>query len=113
MASREPGSGAVGVGSREMFVDTSGFFALLCTRDPAHAEAKRRMQAFAKARRRMVTTDGVLDETFSLLKARGLRHLCANFWHMVENSRSLRVEWTQPARFAQATAFFLKQIDQG
>lgn len=112
MASRESGLGAVGAGTKEVFVDTSGFFALLCTKDPAHAEAKRRMQAFAKARRRMVTTDGVLDETFSLLKARGLRHLCATFWRMVEGSRSLRVEWTQPARFAQAAEFFLKQIDQ-
>ena len=112
MASREPGVKGPGAAGKEVFVDTSGFFALLCTRDPAHPEAKRRMQAFAKARRRLVTTDAVLDETFSLLKARGLRHLCAVFWQMVEGSRSLRVEWTQPARFAQAAEFFLKQIDQ-
>ncbi len=98
---------------KEVFADTSGFFALLCTRDPAHPEAKRRMAAYARTGQRLVTTDAVLDETFSLLKARGLRHLGAAFWQMVSTSKSLRVEWTQPARFVLGVEFFLKQIDQG
>jgi predicted nucleic acid-binding protein len=112
MAKRDRGPRHSSVDEKKVFVDTSGFFALLCTKDPAHGGAKRRMQAFAKSRRRMVTTDGVLVETFSLLKARGMRHLCTVFERMVSSSRSLQVEWTQPARFTQATAFFLKQIDQ-
>lgn len=114
-SSPEKQTGGGGTGSaagKAVFVDTSGFFALLCTRDPAHPDAKKRVAAFVRTRRRTVTTDYVLDETFSLLKARGLRHLSTKFRAMYQGSKVLRVEWTQPTRFEQATEFFLKQLDQ-
>ncbi len=54
----------------EVFIDTSGFFALLSSADPAHARARTQMARLARARRRALTTDHVLDETFTLLKVR-------------------------------------------
>ena len=101
------------IGTREVFIDTSGFFALLSTADPAHARAREQMARLAQARRRAVTTDHVLDETFTLLKIRGLAHRCPAFEQMVRTSRSLRVSWTEPAIFAAATTLFLNRLDQG
>lgn len=97
----------------EVFIDTSGFFALLSTADPAHAQAREQMARLARNRRRAVTTDHVLDETFTLLKVRGLAHRCPAFQQMLDTSRSLRVSWTEPTVFTVATEFFLTRLDQG
>lgn len=97
----------------EVFIDTSGFFALLSTVDPAHARARECLARFARARQRTVTTDHILDETFTLLKVRGLAHRCPAFEQMLNTSRSLRVSWTEPSIFAAATTLFLNRLDQG
>lgn len=97
----------------EVFIDTSGFFALLSAADPAHRRACEQMDRLARARRRTVTTEHVLDETFTLLKMRGLAHRCSIFQQMLVSSRSLRVVWTEPAAFAEAQALFLDRLDQG
>ena len=102
-----------GTAKAEVFIDTSGFFALLSTADPAHTRACEQMARLARVRRRAVTTDHVLDETFTLLKVRGLAHRCPAFEQMLSTSRSLRVKWTEPAIFAAATALFLRRLDQG
>ena len=102
-----------GAAEAEVFIDTSGFFALLSAADPAHVRAREQMARLAQARRRTVTTDHVLDETFTLLKVRGLAHRCPAFEQTVRTSRSLRVSWTEPAAFSAATALFLRRLDQG
>ena len=43
-------------------------------RDPAHERATEILARAARTRARFVTTDYVLDETVTLLKARGLSH---------------------------------------
>ena len=58
--------------ARELFVDTSGFFSLLVKNDPQHALADQILRSAATKGRRRVTTDYVLDETATLLKARVL-----------------------------------------
>lgn len=95
-----------------IFIDTSGFFALLSSHDLAHQAARERMSHFARTRRQAVTTDYVLDETFSLLKARGLRHLSPVLRNLIVTSRSLRLEWTEPSHFMATVDFFLKHLDQ-
>ncbi len=118
MAAKPGGRGAgraadSGASTSEVFIDTSGFFALLSEADPAHARACEQMAHLAHVRRRAATTDHVLDETFTLLKVRGLAHRCPAFEQMVRTSRSLRVHWTEPAIFAAATTLFLSRLDQG
>ena len=103
----------VGGAETEVFIDTSGFFALMSAADPAHSFAREQMAHFAYARRRAVTTDHVLDETFILLKVRGSVHRCPSFQQMLDTSRSLRVNWTEPPVFATASALFLNRLDQG
>jgi predicted nucleic acid-binding protein len=62
---------------KRVFVDTGGFFALLCAEDRSHERA-RTLFAEADAKRwRMVTTNAVVIETHALLIARlrdGRRH---------------------------------------
>ena len=98
--------------TREIFVDTSGFFALLVKQDEKHRRSDRILKGAAGSRRGFVTTDYVLDETSTLLKARGHGHVLAEFFERVFASGACRVEWTDAERFATAQSDFLKRLDQ-
>jgi predicted nucleic acid-binding protein len=96
----------------EAFVDTSGFYALLVKRDRMHAAAKDVLSRAARSGRRFVTTDYILDETATLLKARGYGHLAGALFETVFASAACRLEWMDPDRFEQTRRFFLKHQDQ-
>lgn len=98
--------------ARELFVDTSGFYALLVKRDAGHPAARKILRRAAQGRRRLVTTDYVLDETATLLKARGETRLGASLFERVFASNACRIEWTVESRFIQLSSFFLKHADQ-
>src|SRR5437868_4602976 len=97
----------------ERFVDTSGFYALLVQRDAKHARASGILAEAAQSGGRFVTTDYVLDETATLLSARGQRQLTDAFFETVFTSSACRVEWMDPDRFEQTRRFFLKHQDKG
>jgi predicted nucleic acid-binding protein len=59
-----------------------------------------------------VTSDYVLDETATLLKARGHGRLTDHLFQSVFASHALRVEWMDPDRFDETRRFFLKHHDQ-
>jgi uncharacterized protein len=86
--------------SEPLFMDTGGFFALLSAEDASHRKASAVMEEAGRIRRRAVTTDYVLDETATLLRARGLTKHLKGFLRMT------------PDRFASARKFMLKHIDQ-
>ena len=98
--------------ANEVFVDTSGFYALLVKGDSQHRSAGVILRVAQRRKRRFVTTDYVLDETATLLKARGHVHLLGAFFDRLLKSQACRIEWTDPARFHGAQAFFLKHADQ-
>ena len=98
--------------ANEIFIDTSGFFALLSSDDDRHREAQKIVAAAQKRKRFFVTSDYVLDETATLLKSRRKTHLLKGFFERLDRSRACRVEWTDSARFHQTRAFFLKHDDQ-
>jgi predicted nucleic acid-binding protein len=56
--------------AREIFVDTSDFFAILTKRDAQHSRGRRIFDRARREKRLFVTTDYVLDETATLLGAR-------------------------------------------
>jgi predicted nucleic acid-binding protein len=97
----------------ELFVDTSGFYALLVERDDMHERAARILQQGELRRAKFVTTDYVLDETATLLVARGFGHLVEAFFQSTLHSAACAVEWTSSDVFARAAAFMAKHIDQG
>ncbi|MGI9301230.1 MAG: type II toxin-antitoxin system VapC family toxin [Gammaproteobacteria bacterium] len=97
----------------ETFVDTSGFYAVLVKRDDQHEKASDLMRKAAEQRARFITTDYVLDETATLLKARGHTHLLKTFFDGAVQSAACRVEWTDSDRFIETMSFFLKYADHG
>ena len=97
----------------DIFVDTSGFYSLLVKRDLQHNAAKKILHSAAKTRKRFVTTDYVLDETATLLKARGHGFLLAPFFDIIFTSKTCRVEWTDSDRFFSAKDLFLKHEEKG
>jgi predicted nucleic acid-binding protein len=98
--------------AREIFVDTSGFFALLVAKDPMHARAAEVLDGARRAKHRFVTTDYVLDETATLLRARGAGHLVAGLFDAVFASNACRIVWMDADRFEVCRAFFLEHRDK-
>ena len=98
--------------ARELLIDTSGFFAILTKRDPHHESAENVLRRARKEKRRLITSDYVLDETATLLKARGEGRLMEQLFQHVFDSLACRVEWMDDQRFAIVRGFFLKHSDQ-
>jgi predicted nucleic acid-binding protein len=86
---------------------------LLVQNDDHHAEAAEFMRAAGKKRRALVTTDYVLDETATLLEARGLGWLAERLFKTITDSRALRVEWMDAERFERTQVLFLKSVGRG
>lgn len=99
--------------ANDVFADTSGFFALLVKRDPMHGRARRILQRAAKDQTPFVTTDYILDETATLLNARGIGHLTETFFETVLHSTACRVEWMDVESFDRTRIFFGKHRGQG
>jgi len=98
--------------ANEIFVDTSGFYALLIKGDDRHGAARGVLRDAKRRKRPFLTTDYVLDETATLLKARGHVHLVAGFFESLRVSHACRIEWTDADRFRAVQLFFLKHADQ-
>lgn len=96
----------------EIFIDTSGFFAMLASDDDRHAAAAKIVAAARKRKRGFVTTDYVLDETATLFKARRKTHLLSNLFERLDASHACRTVWTDSQRFHEARRFYLKHADQ-
>jgi predicted nucleic acid-binding protein len=98
--------------TRRIFVDTSGFYALLTKTDSMHAKAANIFQNAQKQKTSFVTTDYVLDESATLLRARGLGHLISRFFSIVLETAVCEIEWMDPERFSETLVFFSKHNDQ-
>ena len=72
--------------ANEIFIDTSGFFAMISSDDDRHSVAARLIATARKRKRGFVTSDYVLDETATLLKARRKTHLLARLFEVVDRS---------------------------
>ena len=93
-------------------MDTSGFYALVVKKDHMHLRARDILQEASRERALFVTSDYVLDETATLLNARGYAHLLPGFFETLGNSRVCVVEWMDPSRFAETQSQFLKYRDR-
>jgi uncharacterized protein len=58
------------IAARSLFIDTSGWYALADTRDRGHGAAARRFRRATGERRRIVTTNHVVGETYTLIMGR-------------------------------------------
>ena len=94
------------------FVDTSGFYASLVRRDDKHDEAAAILAEGARGRKQFVTSDYILDETATLLKARGHGHLIEPLLDSVLSSSACTVEWMDPQRFQETRRFLAGHADK-
>ncbi|MCU0614909.1 MAG: PIN domain-containing protein [Desulfobacterales bacterium] len=95
----------------EIFVDTSGFFSLLSPRDASHQKAVEIITQAKQTNQLFVTTDYIIDETATLLNARGIGH-CANIlFETVTASQVCRIEWMDDERFTRTQTSFQKHLD--
>lgn len=99
--------------AEKVFVDSSAFFALMVEGDPLHSRTAEAFGEFRQAKTRWVTSDYILDETATLLNARGYHSLAVDLLNLVGKSRALQIEWMDPQRFTQTRLLFSKYHDQG
>jgi len=96
---------------REIFVDTSGFYALLVSGDEQHRRAGQILKRAREKRSGFVTSDYVLDETITLLTARKHGHLIESFLDVTLHSSACRIEWTDHEKFSETVSYLLKHQD--
>jgi predicted nucleic acid-binding protein len=96
----------------DVFMDTSGFFALWDASDEHHASAVRVQRELVRARRRFQTSDYVVDETVTLLLMRHGHEAALDFLDTIERSPTLRLEWVSPDRFYASVALFRRRSDK-
>jgi predicted nucleic acid-binding protein len=96
----------------EIFIDTSGFYALLVRGDDQHDRARHAMRKAAKKKQRFVTTDYVLDEAATLLMARGGSPVIPALFESVSASKACRVVWMDVERFEKTKVLFIKNLDR-
>ncbi len=96
----------------DVFVDTAGFLALWDAADEHHVAAVRLQEQLARANRRFVTSEYVVDETVTLLMLRHSHAAATDFLGTVERSGALRLEWIGPERFQAAAALFRRHSDK-
>jgi uncharacterized protein len=99
--------------AREVFVDTSGIYALADHRDPCRPAARRCVADLIKAGAGLVLTDYIIDEACTLAKARGGAHAALQLLEIVERSEAFHLVWIGEERFGTAKAFFRKHSDHG
>ena len=99
--------------ARELFVDTSGWYALLDRRSRHHAAARRAIARSVARQDVLVTTDYVIDETATLTRARGGAQAATRFLELIEQTRTMRIEWIDPERFDAVRRLFRKHLDHG
>jgi predicted nucleic acid-binding protein len=98
--------------NKAIFIDTSGFYSLVVKVDSEHETAAGILNAAGKDKIPFITTDYVLDETATLLRARKLSRLVGPIFDIVFASHACRIEWMDEERFRKTSAFFFKHNDQ-
>jgi predicted nucleic acid-binding protein len=99
--------------AREVFVDSSGLYALADHRDPARAAVERCVASLTKSGKELILTDYIVDESCALAKAREGGHAALRLLEIVDRSHAFRLVWIGEERFEEAKSFFRKHADHG
>lgn len=96
----------------DIFADTSGLYAILVSSDDCHKKACQILKNASEKKIRFIVTDYILDETATLLRARGHTVSATDLFETIVASRACRIEWMDHDRFNHTKAFFSKHSDQ-
>jgi len=103
------------MGTERLLVDTWGWLALADEREPRHAAVRRMLAGVWRTGGCAVTTDYILDETFTLVFRRLPFQRARRFLATIdrgEEDRSLEIERIVPERFGRAKALRLRFRDK-
>jgi predicted nucleic acid-binding protein len=101
------------MGSHEIFVDTSGLYALIERQDSHHSAARKAVEKLVRVGRALVVTDYIVAETLNMANARSGAHVAIRVMDLLEQSAGIRIEWVGSTRFDATKAFFRKHSDHG
>ena len=95
----------------QVFIDTSGFYALLVSNDTYHKSAAALVESLAAKSCHFVSSDYVLDEAITLLRARGIPRQVDMLLEIVDDSAYLSLEWVGPERFLSTRSYLKSHFD--
>lgn len=101
--------------SKTLFVDTWGWLSLRDKRENKHLETAKLYHSYAQEKCTIVTTDYVLDETFTLFFKRlpfGLAQESMTLLLKSIDNGTIVLEWITPERFSQAIQLRNRFIDK-
>ena len=98
--------------ARDVFVDTSGWYALIDRRDAGHVVTRDVVERLVREGSRLVTTDYILDESCTLAKARAGQEAALRLLDLLNGTAALDLEWIGSERFGRAEVLFRKYGDQ-
>lgn len=98
--------------ARNVFVDTSAWYALIDRRDADHKATSALVRRLIKEGVRLISTDYVLDESWTLAKARSGSDAALKLMTVLDKTAALELEWIGTERFEKAKILFRKYHDQ-
>ncbi len=96
----------------DVFVDTSGFYALWDASDSHHRRAVELQRSLVREGIAFVTTDYILDETATLLNARHSRTAASDFLATMRDTQFVHLVWMQPMMFQKVSLYFESSQDK-
>jgi uncharacterized protein len=99
--------------AREVFIDSSGLYALADHRDSYHAQAKERVGKLIESGTAIVLSDYIVDEACTLAKVRAGSDAALRLLDIVERSRAIDLVFIGIERFQAAKAFLRRHADHG
>jgi len=94
-----------------IFIDTSAFLAIENQRDTYHSRAISFRDHCLKKGDGFLTTDYVLDETYTIIRLRATHATAVQFGEVVRKSRLIRVEHLTPEILEEAWHIFKQYSD--
>jgi uncharacterized protein len=95
----------------DVFVDTSGLYALVDKTDSQHRNARAAVEQVVRSSRKLVVTDYVVDETVTLAKVRSGSRVALRVLDLIDESAGIRIEWIDAARFDATKKFVRRHAD--
>jgi len=97
---------------KAVFVDTSGWVAVTDGEDGNHVQMCAARNAALEAGQLLVTTDFVVDETLTFLRAKLGVEIAEQWWHAFDRSPRVRWERIEATRFEKAREMFFQYRDK-
>ena len=95
-----------------VFVDTGAFFAIENERDRHHSEALDMRHELMSRGERLITSDYILDEVYTLIRMRVGHRPAVDFGESIRSSRFFRIEPVTAADFEAAWRIFRRYDDK-